>query len=203
MQKSFSSRNLLFCFSFLNRIPQKSSFCKSLLKILCSAKKVLKKSKKLLTSIFFCAILTLAADEARLAGVAQWQSSWFVISRLGVRLPSPAPEYGRIPEWPKGTDCKSAGIAFGGSNPPSPTKKKALLTKCFFQRNLPYGQVKYFFEMWNTPAACEIFAMRMWANFISHRPTGDISQFTKWIISHSAYAEYFTWISNEFMTWSW
>ena len=32
-------------------------------------------------------------------------------------------EYGRIPERPKGTDCKSAGIAFGGSNPPSPTKK--------------------------------------------------------------------------------
>ena len=29
--------------------------------------------------------------------------------------------YGGIPEWPKGTDCKSAGTAFGGSNPPSPT----------------------------------------------------------------------------------
>ena len=28
--------------------------------------------------------------------------------------------HGRIPEWPKGTDCKSAGTAFGGSNPPSP-----------------------------------------------------------------------------------
>ncbi len=25
--------------------------------------------------------------------------------------------YGRIPEWPKGTDCKSAGDAFEGSNP--------------------------------------------------------------------------------------
>ncbi len=29
---------------------------------------------------------------------------------------------GRIPEWPKGTDCKSAGNAFGGSNPPPPSK---------------------------------------------------------------------------------
>ena len=29
-------------------------------------------------------------------------------------------KYGRIPEWPKGTDCKSAGNAFGGSNPPPP-----------------------------------------------------------------------------------
>ena len=28
--------------------------------------------------------------------------------------------YGRIPEWPKGADCKSVGTAFGGSNPPPP-----------------------------------------------------------------------------------
>ena len=27
-------------------------------------------------------------------------------------------EYGWIPEWPKGTDCKSAANCFGGSNPP-------------------------------------------------------------------------------------
>ena len=27
---------------------------------------------------------------------------------------------GRIPEWPKGTDCKSAALCFGGSNPPPP-----------------------------------------------------------------------------------
>ena len=29
--------------------------------------------------------------------------------------------YGQIPEWPKGTDCKSAGDAFEGSNPSPPT----------------------------------------------------------------------------------
>ena len=29
--------------------------------------------------------------------------------------------YGRVPEWPKGTDCKSVSIAFGGSNPPPST----------------------------------------------------------------------------------
>ena len=28
--------------------------------------------------------------------------------------------YGWIPEWPKGTDCKSAGNAFEGSNPSPP-----------------------------------------------------------------------------------
>ena len=37
---------------------------------------------------------------------------------------SNAIEYGGIPEWPNGTDCKSAGNAFGGSNPPSPTNKR-------------------------------------------------------------------------------
>ena len=30
--------------------------------------------------------------------------------------------YGWIPEWPKGTDCKSAANCFGGSNPPPPIK---------------------------------------------------------------------------------
>ena len=29
-------------------------------------------------------------------------------------------KYGWIPEWPKGTDCKSAGNAFEGSNPSPP-----------------------------------------------------------------------------------
>ena len=29
---------------------------------------------------------------------------------------------GWIPEWPKGTDCKSAAYCFGGSNPPPPIK---------------------------------------------------------------------------------
>jgi hypothetical protein len=28
---------------------------------------------------------------------------------------------GEVPEWPKGADCKSAGEAFGGSNPPLST----------------------------------------------------------------------------------
>ena len=53
----------------------------------------------------------------------------FVISRSGVQVRPPAPalpwgvsEYGGVPEWPKGTDCKSAGYAYGGSNPPAPTR---------------------------------------------------------------------------------
>ena len=34
-------------------------------------------------------------------------------------------EGGEVPEWPKGTDCKSVGAAFGGSNPPLPTQFQA------------------------------------------------------------------------------
>ena len=43
--------------------------------------------------------------------------------------------HGWIPEWPKGTDCKSAGNAFDGSNPSSPTKN----TDC------PSGRSVFFF----------------------------------------------------------
>jgi len=28
---------------------------------------------------------------------------------------------GEVPEWTKGTDCKSVASGFGGSNPPLPT----------------------------------------------------------------------------------
>ena len=38
-------------------------------------------------------------------------------------------EYGWIPEWPKGTDCKSAATCFGGSNPPPPIKTIDILMK--------------------------------------------------------------------------
>ena len=43
-------------------------------------------------------------------------------------------EYGRVPEWPMGTDCKSAAFSFGGSNPPAPTKRTSVeitLVFCF------------------------------------------------------------------------
>ena len=38
----------------------------------------------------------------------------------GHRFEPCRPHYGWFPEWPKGTDCKSAVIDFGGSNPPPP-----------------------------------------------------------------------------------
>ena len=41
-------------------------------------------------------------------------------------------EYGGIPEWPKGADCKSVVSDFGGSNPPSPTKNELMKVSSFF-----------------------------------------------------------------------
>ena len=62
------------------------------------------------------------------AGVAQWQSSWFVISRLMVRLRSPAP-YGGIPEWPKGADCKSVAFQLRWSESTFPHQKSTNLDR--------------------------------------------------------------------------
>ncbi len=52
--------------------------------------------------------------------------------------PSPdnsAPCIGGVPERPKGADCKSAGSAFGGSNPPPSTK-----TLDFMFKNIRLGE---------------------------------------------------------------
>ena len=53
--------------------------------------------------------------------------SYGILAQLGEHLPykqrvigsSPIGpiDYGWIPEWPKGADCKSVGTAFEGSNP--------------------------------------------------------------------------------------
>ena len=56
----------------------------------------------------------------------------FVISRSGARVRPPAPVififvFGRVPEWPKGADCKSVALRFGGSNPPSSTPKNIFI----------------------------------------------------------------------------
>ena len=65
------------------------------------------------------------------AGVAQLVEQLICNQQVGGSSPSTSSTdililyriFGGFPEWPKGTDCKSAGNAFGGSNPPSPTKK--------------------------------------------------------------------------------
>ena len=71
-----------------------------------------------------------STDQAIQAGVAQLVEQLICNQQVGGSSPSTSSklplqrtgEYGGIPEWPKGADCKSVVSDFGGSNPPSPTK---------------------------------------------------------------------------------
>ena len=61
------------------------------------------------------------------AGVAQLVEQLICNQQVGGSSPSTGSNqtrtsYGGVPEWPKGTDCKSAAFRFDGSNPSSPTK---------------------------------------------------------------------------------
>ena len=48
---------------------------------------------------------------------------------------------GRIPEWPKGADCKSVAFRFGGPNPPAPTKPVRFSYGFIFIYNLPLASL--------------------------------------------------------------
>ena len=71
--------------------------------------------------------------ELEYAGIAQLVEQLICNQQVGGSSPSTSSNslisYGSVPEWPKGTDCKSAGDAFGGSNPPAPTKTKRQFTQ--------------------------------------------------------------------------
>ncbi len=54
------------------------------------------------------------------AGVAQSVEQLICNQFVGGSIPL-ASSSGEVPEWPKGTDCKSVGVAFGGSTPPLTT----------------------------------------------------------------------------------
>ena len=57
--------------------------------------------------------------------------------------------YGQIPEWPKGTDCKSAANCFGGSNPPPPIHLSNIRCKKLPER--------------------PVFSLPAWRNWQTHR----------------------------------
>ena len=86
----------------------------------------------------------ISCKTAKNAGVAQLVEQLICNQQVGGSSPSTSSklplqrtgEYGGIPEWPKGADCKSVVSDFGGSNPPSPTKK--IVT--------PYGVTIFLFE---------------------------------------------------------
>jgi hypothetical protein len=60
------------------------------------------------------------------ATVAQQAEQLICNQRVGGSIPFGGSMFairrGEVPEWPKGADCKSAGAAFGGSNPPLSTR---------------------------------------------------------------------------------
>ena len=64
---------------------------------------------------------------------------------------------------------------------------------CFFQRNLPL-RASEIAPLWNICSANVKYSLRECGQISFHIATEglNISQFTKWIISHSACAEYFT-----------
>ena len=74
----------------------------------------------------FYDILSLAFSE-QLAGVAQLVEQLICNQQVGGSSPSTSStltknEYGSVPKWPKGADCKSVVSDFGGPNPPAPTR---------------------------------------------------------------------------------
>ena len=89
-----------------------------------------------------CVILFRRSSESN-AGLAQLVEQLICNQQVGGSSPSTSStflegriiKYGSVPEWPKGADCKSVGFAFGGPNPPAPTKT----------RNRPIGR---FFVLW-------------------------------------------------------
>ena len=51
--------------------------------------------------------------------------------------------HGWIPEWPKGTDCKSAGDAFEGSNPsPSTTYLPNIVREIFLSNTKSFHHIE-------------------------------------------------------------
>ena len=100
--------------------------CTDVLKI-NSKKKFKKILKKPLTKTRKCGILIFVSFDAGYAGIAQLAEQ--LICNQQVIGSSPIIGfiqfnielyYGQIPEWPKGTDCKSAATCFDGSNPSLP-----------------------------------------------------------------------------------
>ena len=77
-------------------------------------------------------------------------------------------------------------------SPSAPAMKKALANaSAFFNEINPFRDLWNALRAWNTPTACEIAAaVRIY--FISLDAKHQISQFTKWIISHRSAARYFT-----------
>ena len=80
------------------------------------------------------------------AGVAQLVEQLICNQQVGGSSPSTSSiflqsEYGSVPEWPKGADCKSVGTAFEGSNPSPSTRKKCFPIKVHIFQKYVYNKL--------------------------------------------------------------
>ena len=73
-----------------------------------------------------CKLFILIAFKMGLAGVAQSVEQLICNQQVAGSSPIASSSFdiftGGVPERPKGADCKSAGVAYGGSNPPPTTR---------------------------------------------------------------------------------
>jgi hypothetical protein len=87
------------------------------------------------------------------AGVAQLAEQLICNQQVGGSIPFTSSilyfiisSYGGVPEWPKGADCKSVVVDFGGSNPPSST-----IISTIVERTNPHsitsGDLLFLFEL--------------------------------------------------------
>ncbi len=87
------------------------------------------------------------------AGVAQLAEQLICNQQVGGSIPFTSSilyfivsSYGGVPEWPKGADCKSVVVDFGGSNPPSST-----IISTIVERTNPHsitsGDLFFLFEL--------------------------------------------------------
>ncbi len=104
-------------------------------------------------------IISANIAELVFAGVAQLVEQLICNQQVGGSSPSTSSKqnrfnsYGGVPEWPKGTDCKSAGYAFGGSNPPAPTKTCFIVSVIqvfsFYYKNNPNQNTQILCTGWD------------------------------------------------------
>ena len=141
------------------------NFCVSPTFFYCSICKNKKSKKRGLTRVRKCDIISMF--ENRWCGSMAEQlicnqqvvgstpiTSSSDIRRLSRRSILESISYGSVPEWPKGTDCKSAGNAFGGPNPPAPTTKSTRpCGGCFFVLSAVFLRN----AAWSEERACEFF----------------------------------------------
>ena len=91
----------------------------------------------------------------RCAGVAQSVEQLICNQQVGGSNPSTSSTilYGGIPERPNGADCKSVVTDFGGSNPPSPTRKHSLRVVFLFLFCGFEGEREWMTRRWRVRAA--------------------------------------------------